>query len=195
MTEVTGIHRLINKRKKKKKQKSSPVKNNVKSVSVTKKSEREVQHNQKTSSEVTDDVSWAIKNVVEVPDSAINPLKNQRNTSARMRRREFWVHYIDILGVSACIQMIGYIASIMVGNAEAFKNSPVAPLLVFGAFFGCSIIFSICFALKVNVERKYKLIHIFCMPTNYTWLIVAVFIYAFTKIAVAIGAGLPSNFE
>lgn len=103
--------------------------------------------------------------------------------------------YMQILCVTASIQITGFLMMWFCDSLLFYvKSSSVFPVLIFTIGIVISTIIGITMAIKRGKTLKQKLLMIFLMPTNYTWLVCMFAFVSIVKSIINIITNLSHNF-
>lgn len=104
-------------------------------------------------------------------------------------------NYIKILFITFGIQIAGYICMNLTDYFfRTFSICTVASVYVLGIFIASSMILSIFLSMKWQKTNLAKFVSVILMPTNYTWLIIAIIAVNFLNRILEIMQNLPPNF-
>ena len=103
--------------------------------------------------------------------------------------------YIKILCITASIQITGFLMMHICDILLAYKDSSSAfPAFIFVIGIVISTIVGITMAIKKGKTLKQRLLMIFLMPTNYTWLVCVITFVSIVKSILDIITDLSRNF-
>lgn len=104
--------------------------------------------------------------------------------------------YVKILSIAVAIQLVGLALTCVLGFVlpTFVSQSTIAPVFVFAAFLVSSMVLALLLALKWCKTKKIALVTYILLPTNYTWLILAILVVRFVAVIVDILSSIPSNF-
>lgn len=101
--------------------------------------------------------------------------------------------YFKILAVTASVQLLGFVLTYAVDGMMA-ERSGLAPFLVGAAFLLVSMILGVVLPMKRFRLWRNRLLTIFLLPTNYTWLVIAFGVIRLVGNLLNILEGIPDNF-
>lgn len=103
--------------------------------------------------------------------------------------------YLKIFAITASIQLVGFVLAKLVDELlRNYKTSTIVPFYVGSAFVLISIILGIILPLYWCDTKLKKVLTIFLLPTNYTWLIAIISVILFVRNILNGLGNLPDNF-
>lgn len=103
--------------------------------------------------------------------------------------------YFKILLITAGIQIAGYVITYRVDDLlMPTGKSTVVPFYIGAFFLVCSLLAGIILPIRWCKTIRKRILTIFLMPTNYTWLVIVIMVIVFVSRSLDALTNLPINF-
>lgn len=103
--------------------------------------------------------------------------------------------YLKTLAITAGIQIVGFmLAFLLDGLLSRLESSTIAPVYIGGFFVLLSMIIGFALPAKWCETRGKMALTILLLPTNYTWLVLAIAVIKFVGNILNILKNIPANF-
>lgn len=103
--------------------------------------------------------------------------------------------YLKILAITATIQIAGFALTFFIDNMLIEQGrSTIIPIFIGGFCLVISIVLGIVLPIKWCSSKSHKMMTIVFLPTNYTWLLIAVAVAKLVGNILDILDSIPANF-
>lgn len=103
--------------------------------------------------------------------------------------------YLKILSITAGLQLAGFILMYVVDYfVKPMKESTIFPIYIGVVFMIISVILGVLLPIKWYEKKWKKICGIMLLPTNYTWIVIAISLVKVVENLLNILFNLPDNF-